>query len=80
MWSICGVHDQVLSFSPFLTRQEVKAESFSYLSMLLGMERETGVWEDTVHELRRLQKKIQRGQLYHLRQEFGLSNKEEEES
>lgn len=66
-----------------MTRSESR-ESFSYLSVLLdgvsGMEREAGVWEDTVHELRRLQKKIQRGQLYHLRQEFGLSNKEEEES
>lgn len=47
---------------------------------VLGMERETGVWEDTVHELRGLQKEVQCGQLHLLCQEFGVSNKEEEES
>lgn len=44
------------------------------------MEREAGFWEDTVHELRGLQTEIQRGQLHLLCQEFGVSNKEEEES
>lgn len=47
---------------------------------VLGMEREAGVWEDTVHELRGLQTEVRCGQLHLLCQEFGVRNKEEEES